>query len=119
MSDEQWEAWIGGSFRPEVSFLALAGEEVVGFCVCQVNEEDWLAQGFTGPYIAMVGTTRAWRGRRIARALIARTMEAAAALGWERATLSVDAENPSGALGLYTGMGFVRTNAEVSMLREY
>jgi ribosomal protein S18 acetylase RimI-like enzyme len=119
MSDEQWEAWTGGTFRPDVSFLALAGDEVVGFCLCQVSEEDWVTQGFSGPYIAMVGTTRAWRGKRIAPALLGRTMEASAALGWEKATLSVDAENPSGALGLYTGMGFVRTNAEVSLVREY
>ncbi len=119
MSDEQWEAWTGGTFRRDVSFLAMAGNEVVGFCLCQVNEQDWLTQGFTGPYIAMVGTIRTWRGKRIAPALLGRTMETAAALGWQKATLSVDAENPSGALGLYTGMGFVRANAEVCMLREY
>lgn len=119
MSDEQWAAWTAGTFRPDVSFLALAGDEVVGFCLSQVSEEDWKTQGFTGPYIAMVGTTRAWRGRRIAPALLGRTLRAAAALGWQKATLSVDAENPSGALGLYTGMGFERANAEVSMVREY
>ena len=119
MSDEQWEAWTSGTFRPAVSFLALAGDDVVGFCLCEVNEGDWVTQGFSGPYIAMVGTTRDYRGKRIAPALLGRAMEAAAALGWQKATLSVDAENPSGALGLYTGMGFIRANAEVSMVREY
>ena len=119
MSDEQWAAWTGGTFRPAVSFLALAGDEIVGFCLCEVNEGDWVTQGFTGPYIAMVGTRRAWRGKRLAPALLGRSMQAAADSGWQKATLSVDAENPSGALGLYTGMGFIRRNTEVSMVREY
>lgn len=119
MSDEQWTAWVAGTFRPDISFLAVAGDEVVGFALNQVNEEDWENQGFTGAYIGMVGTIRSARGKRIAPALLGRTMEACRALGWQKVTLSVDAENPSGALGLYTGMGFVRTNAEVSFVREY
>lgn len=119
MSEEQWAAWIGGTFRADVSFLALRGDEVVGFVLNQVNEGDWQTQGFTGAYIGMVGTVRSARGKRIAPALLGRAMEACKALGWEKVTLSVDAENPSGALGLYTGMGFVRTTAEVSLVREY
>jgi len=119
MSEEQWTAWIGGTFRPDISFLALDGDEVVGFVLNQVNEGDWETQGFTGAYIGMVGTIRSARGKRIAPALLGRAMEACKALGWEKVTLSVDAENPSGALGLYTGMGFVRTNAELSLVRVY
>lgn len=119
MSEEQWDAWIGGTFRPDISFLALSGDRVVGFALNQVNEGDWETQGFTGAYIGMVGTIRDARGKRIAPALLGRTMEACAALGWQKVTLSVDAENPSGALGLYTGMGFERTNAEVSLVRAY
>ncbi len=127
MSDEQWQAWLGGTFRPDISFLAVAdggdddpdGEEVVGFVLCQVNEDDWATQGFTGAYIGMVGTTRAHRGKRIAPALLSRTLAACAARGWQKVTLDVDAENPSGALGLYTRMGFVQTDSETCLIRVY
>ena len=119
LSDEQWESFLGGTFRPDISFLALAGDEVAGFVLCQVNEDDWVSQGFTGAYIAMVGTTRAHRGRRIAPALLAATLTACAERGWECATLDVDAENPTGALGLYTGMGFVEKTRETGLVLEY
>lgn len=119
LSDEQWETFLSGTFRADVSFVALAGDEVAGFVLCQVNEEDWVSQGFTGAYISMLGTTRAHRGKRIAPALLAASMTACAALGWERSTLDVDAENPSGALGLYTGMGFTETNRETGLILAY
>lgn len=119
LSDEQWEGFLGGTFAPSVSFLALAGEEVAGFVLSQVNEEDWTAQGFTGAYVAMVGTTRAHRGKRIAPALLGAVLRACAERGWERVTLDVDAENPTGALGLYTGMGFAETNRETAFTIEY
>ncbi|MFF1572793.1 GNAT family N-acetyltransferase [Leifsonia sp. NPDC058292] len=123
MSPEQWQAWRDGSFRPDVSFVALAegdsGTEVVGFVLCQVNEDDWTAQGFTGAYIGFVGTRRAWRGRRIAPSLLGRVLRACADQGWERVTLDVDSESPTGALGLYTRSGFRPTTSELALTREF
>jgi ribosomal protein S18 acetylase RimI-like enzyme len=46
-------------------------------------------------------------------------LEACAERGWDRVVLDVDAENPTGALGLYTGMGFVSTQAETGLVRAY
>lgn len=123
MSDEQWEAFLGGTFRPDLSFVAVAsgpgGDEVAGFVLCQVNEEDWTSQGFSGAYVAALGTTRAHRGRRIAPALLAATLTACAERGWERVTLDVDAENPTGALGLYTRLGFETATRETGLVRVY
>jgi len=124
MNDEQWDSWIGGStFRPDISFLAIAqgerGVEVAGFVLCQVTEEDWASQGFTGAYIGLVGTRRAWRGRRIAPALLSAALRASADHGWDKVTLDVDSENPSGALGLYVRMGFERTTSQLALTREF
>lgn len=123
LSDEQWQGFLSGTFAPEVSFLAVAGSEdggeVAGLVLCQVNEEDWEAQGFTGAYISVVGTTRAYRGKRIASALLGAVLRACADRGWERATLDVDSESPTGALGLYTEMGFVETNRETAFVVAY
>lgn len=119
LSDEQWASLIGGTFAPGVSFVALAGDEVAGVILSDVNEDDWAAQGFSGPYISTVAVTRAHRGRRIAPALLGAVLSESRRRGWQRAVLDVDADNPTGALGLYTGMGFVTTFSETGLVREY
>ncbi|KGJ82397.1 hypothetical protein GY21_01105 [Cryobacterium roopkundense] len=107
MSDENWAAFVNGRwFRPDLSFVAWAGDEVVGFVLSTANENVWKTQGFTGSYIDLVGVTSGWRGRHIAQSLLAAQLEAGRALGHDRATLAVDSDSPTGALGLYTGMGF-------------
>jgi ribosomal protein S18 acetylase RimI-like enzyme len=119
LSDEQWAGLIGGTFAPEVSFVALAGEEVAGVILSDVNEDDWETQGFSGPYISTVAVTRTHRGHRIAAALLGAVLTESARRGWQKAVLDVDADNPSGALGLYTGMGFVTAFSETGLVREY
>jgi ribosomal protein S18 acetylase RimI-like enzyme len=119
LSDEQFAGLTTGSFVPELSFVALAGDEVAGVLLTDVNEEDWAGQGFTGAYVSTVAVTRPHRGRRIAPTLLRAVLEACAARGWDKVVLDVDAENPTGALGLYTGMGFVTTQSETGLVRAY
>ena len=119
LSDEQWESLIGGTFAPEVSFVALAGEDVAGVVLCDVNPDDWPGQGFSGSYISTVAVTRAHRGRRIAPALLSAVLTESSRRGWQKAVLDVDAASPTGADSLYTGMGFVTTFGETALVREY
>lgn len=121
---EMWDTFIARAVtRPDLSWLALGEregvEEVAGFVITSVNEEDWEGQGFSSAYVDLVGVTRAWRGRGIAPALLAQTLRSVAAAGLDKAVLDVDAENPSGALGLYTGLGFVESHRSLSYVREY
>ncbi len=107
-TDEQWNSFIGRSnARPELSFLAIGRDahgtdEVAGFLLVSVDESN----AHSGGYIELVGVTRAWRKRGIAAALMAASMRAMAAVGLREVVLEVDATNPSGALGLYRGLGF-------------
>lgn len=105
---EQWDAMLAQpSYRPDLSFVALDGAgAVAGFVIVDVVEEDFERQGFPGGYIMLVGTVREFRQRGVAHALLAATMRASRAVGHERIVLDVDGDNPSGAFGLYTGMGF-------------
>jgi ribosomal protein S18 acetylase RimI-like enzyme len=120
MSDENWNAFVGGRwFRPDLSFVAYgtdaAGvEQVVGFVLSTANENVWATQGFTGSYIDLVGVRSAWRGRHIAQSLLAAQLAAGQSLGHERVTLAVDSASPTGALGLYTGMGFVPSHRKMA-----
>ncbi|WP_105033335.1 GNAT family N-acetyltransferase [Cryobacterium aureum] len=130
MSDENWDAFVGGKwFRPDLSFVAYGTDEaatdsagtehVVGFVLSTANENVWATQGFTGSYIDLVGVLSGWRGRHIAQSLLAAQLAAGRALGHERVTLAVDSASPTGALGLYTGMGFVPTHKKMAYTLEF
>lgn len=126
-SVESWNAMAEGSqFAPGLSYLAIAAdgdghESVVAFVIALRNEGDWEGQGFTSAYVQLVGVVREWRGRRLAQALLARHLEAARAAGLDRSVLDVDAQNPTGALGLYTGLGYrvAEEQTHMSYVLEY
>jgi ribosomal protein S18 acetylase RimI-like enzyme len=58
-------------------------------------------------YTETICVRRPWRHRGLARALLARSLRLLHKEGLTEAGLGVDAENPTGALRLYTSMGFV------------
>ncbi|WP_108248844.1 GNAT family N-acetyltransferase [Planctomonas deserti] len=124
-SREHWENHQRlAIFRADLSYLALATgedgtERVVGLVRTDVNEQDWAAQGYPHAYVGLVGVVREWRGRRIAQALLSRVLAASKDLGYERVNLDVDSDNPSGALGLYTSMGFRRATQSVALLKAF
>ncbi len=112
---EQWSSMQSlPSFRGDLSRLALVDDDVVGFVVTEVNEDDWERAGFRSGYIGLVGTVREWRGRGLAAALLAEVLETYRAEGLERAVLDVDTDNPTGALGVYTRLGFAPTARDVA-----
>lgn len=105
---EAWRARSVGSraFRGEHSFVVLDGETVAAYVNCFEWEADTEATGVRDLYIGQVGTRRAYRGRGLARATLAKVLAEGAQAGYERASLGVDADNPTGALGLYENLGF-------------
>ncbi|WP_461022203.1 GNAT family N-acetyltransferase [Thalassiella azotivora] len=117
------ESWrqhtVGGrSFRADWSFVVLDGDEVAGYTLASAYRQDWAAQGYSSGWTDLLGVRPRWRGRRIAPALLAATMRALLAEGIERADLGVDSENPSGALGLYHGMGYTQTRREAAWVKD-
>ena len=118
-SAEQWHSgWSLPTRAVDLSLVAWDGDRVVGFVETQVNPDDFERQGYVGGYVALVGVVRDWRRRGVAPAMLAEVMRAARAAGHERIALDVDSENPTGALGLYTGMGFVATSRSVAHVEE-
>ncbi len=119
--EEPWHSFVGRStFRADLTFLAVAPDgDVAGFVVCSVSESDWPGQGFSSAYIDLVGVTRAWRGRGIAPALLTTALQAIAAAGLDKAVLDVDSDSPTGALGLYTGVGFTESNRSINFTRVF
>jgi ribosomal protein S18 acetylase RimI-like enzyme len=106
-------------FRADLSFVILDGEEIAGYTVNYVAEADWEATGVREGWIGQLGVLRPWRRRGVATALLVRTMEAFVAAGLEAATLTVDAENPTGALGIYERVGFRPIRRTVRLQRPF
>ncbi|MEO6826386.1 MAG: GNAT family N-acetyltransferase [Microbacteriaceae bacterium] len=122
VDQEQWQSLVAGdTFREDLSFIARAGEDgpVVGLLITLVNEDDEATQGFSSAYIELLAVTRAFRGMRIAPALIARGLITIRAAGYEKAVLDVDTQNTSGALGLYTRMGFEPATRQLSLTKQF
>lgn len=120
-SEEQWGAFTRRPiFRPDLSFVVTAaGGDIAGFVVSEVNEDDWPGQGFSSGYVDLVGVTRAWRGRGIAPAMLASTLNAFRDAGLERAVLDVDSESLTGALRLYEGVGFTPASRTRAVYKVY
>ncbi|MEO7429717.1 MAG: GNAT family N-acetyltransferase [Acidimicrobiales bacterium] len=118
---DEWVQWYTGhrSFRPDLSVLAIdpASGEVASLVLCAAYPQDWDVAPVEA-WINTVGTRRAWRGKGVARWLLADVLRriAAAEAGFERAILGVDQENPTGALRLYRDLGFTQDVRRVALL---
>lgn len=105
---ESWRHNITGrhGFRPESSFVARAGDEAVAIVMTHHHEAATAATGVRTAWIDIIGTLREWRGKGVAAGLIAHALAAFKEQGYDRAGLSVDADNPTRAVGVYTRAGF-------------
>jgi ribosomal protein S18 acetylase RimI-like enzyme len=84
--------------------------EVAGYQLASHDPDIAVQRGFREGYTELLGVRRKYRGRGIARALLADAMRRFTAAGMDVASLDVDSENPSGALGLYTRLGYRAVN---------
>lgn len=97
-------------FRPGCS--AVVGEPggpIAGFVLAYEEQPGEL-------YVGTVGTVAAYRGRGIAGALLAWTLQRALAAGYTSSALMVDTQNASGALGVYTRVGYTERRRDTTWL---
>lgn len=94
------------AFQPALWQVAWDGDQVAGqvenFIAEQENEEYGRKRGYTEG----ISVGRPWRRRGLCHALIARSLRLLKDLGMTEAALGCDAENLSGAVRVYTDMGF-------------
>ena len=91
---------------PSLWIIAWDGDEVAGGIWNEIFPEENADLGIQRGWLGSVFTRRPWRGRGLARALIGRSLELLRDRGMTSAALGVDADNPTGALGLYEAAGF-------------
>jgi len=116
LSPQDWQA-ERAHHVPEWSFVALDRSsdraQVAGYLMSGRYEQDWHALGWTEGYTEILGVLPAWRGRHVASGLLAHAMRAYAADGMQYAGLDVDADDPSGAIGLFEHLGYERVRGSV------
>jgi ribosomal protein S18 acetylase RimI-like enzyme len=114
---EAWRRSFDEFFLPDASAVASEGERPVGYLIAAVYPHDAGHRGRTEGWIERLGTVRSHRRRGVASALVAGAMAVFAGRGLEAAMLGVDAENQTGAVGLYRRLGFVPDRRSITYLR--
>ncbi|WP_026163736.1 GNAT family N-acetyltransferase [Kribbella catacumbae] len=106
-SAENWRLWVTGSraFVGSASSLVFVGDQLIAYALSYDHSTDD-ESGTKEIHIGQVGTARPYRGRGFATAAVSWAMAEAQRAGFQRASLSVDSESPTGAVGLYERLGF-------------
>ena len=91
---------------PSLWLIAWDRDEVAGGVWNEIRPAENEAFGIRRGWLGSVFTPRPWRRRGLAAALIGRSLEVLRERGMTSAILGVDADNPTGAYGLYGAAGF-------------
>jgi mycothiol synthase len=97
---------VSSTIRTDLSFVAMAEGRPVGYTLNGHFAADEAVTGRRDGWIESLGVVADWRKKGIASALIARSLVAFRDAGFTHAMIGVDTDNPSGAAGLYSRLGF-------------
>ena len=125
---DHWGAWLASEadyeeFRNSPMTdttlwrIAWDQDEVAGQVRSFINAEENEQYDRRRGWVEHISVRRPWRRRGLAQALIAASLPLIRARGMTEAALSVDTENPSGALRLYERMGFRQIGLEAHYRR--
>ena len=114
--ERSFESWApltvrSEAFLPGLSRLALAGDAIAGYVLTYASDVPGRL------YVGHVGTAGSWRRQGVASALLAEVLTEAGRAGYTHAALDTDAENPTGAAGIYAKVGFVVEQRVVAFRR--
>ena len=111
-SDEDYERFVGFPYHdPTLWKIARDDEGVAGQVKSFINTAENEAHGWQRGWTEAISTSRRWRRRGVAKALIVESIRELAARGMTEVALGVHTENPNGAYALYQSLGYevVRT----------
>jgi mycothiol synthase len=106
-SDASFQQWLRDpNFDPSLFVIAWDGDEIAGGVINAIDPEENEALGRRRGLLDSVFVRRPWRRRGLASALVGRSLALLRERGMTSALLGVDADNPTGALGVYERAGF-------------
>ena len=98
--------WRQTDLDTDLWVVAWDGDEVAGVVQNWIWRDENKQLGIDRGWLEHISVRRPWRRRGLGRAMTAESLRRLRAAGMTEALLGVDAENPTGALGLYEGLGF-------------
>ncbi len=105
--DEHLEAFKkSSSFQPDLWAVAWDGDTLAGMVLNYILEEENHQFGIMRGHTEHVFVREQYRGKGLARALLARSFRILKDKGMKEAMLGMEVENPHDPLRLYEGMGF-------------
>jgi ribosomal protein S18 acetylase RimI-like enzyme len=117
-SEERWQEFLADPFTDLPLWqVARDGDQIVGMVRPFINDDENAHFGVRRGWCENISTRAPWRGRGVASALISRALRALRDRSMTQAALGVDAQNETGALHLYTRMGFREAARETEWRR--
>jgi mycothiol synthase len=106
-SPESYQRWLSDpKFDRSLVIVAWHGDEIAGGVDNHINEVENRAFNRQRGWLRSVFVRRPWRRKGVGKAVVLRSLQVLRDRGMTSAGLGVDADNPTGAMGLYTGTGF-------------
>jgi mycothiol synthase len=106
-SEENYQRWLNDpKFEMSLIVVAWDGDQIAAGTINEISEIENRAFNRQRGWLQSVFVRRQWRRRGLGRAVVLRSLQLLRDRGTTSAGLGVDADNPNGALGLYTGTGF-------------
>ena len=108
--------WLSSpKYKPEHDLIAVAPDGTfAAFCFCWIDPDDNARNNRSEGWIDILGTRRGYRKIGLGRGMLIAGMSKLKEDGVDKAVLGVDAENPTGALGLYESVGFKTVNTRIA-----
>ncbi|MBN2385773.1 MAG: GNAT family N-acetyltransferase [Anaerolineales bacterium] len=113
MSEEEYREWMEApTFQPALWKVAWDGDQMASVVHNFVDEKENEEYGRKRGYTEGIATRRPWRKRGLARALLIQSMRMFKEMGMTETALSTDAQNLSGSLRLYEGVGYKKVKQQ-------
>ncbi|MCW1970339.1 MAG: GNAT family N-acetyltransferase [Anaerolineae bacterium] len=106
-SEEEFQSWVKDEQRdPSLYVVAWSGDDVAGLILNVISASENESSGRKRGYPDPIAVRRPWRKQGLATAMLVRSLHRLHERGMTEAALSVDSENPNGALRIYERVGF-------------
>lgn len=119
-TETDYEHWLAEPLHdPSLWKIAWDGDQVVGMVLNFINHEENETFERQRGYTEDISVRRPWRRQGVAQALLTRSIQMFIEMAMDETYLGVDAENPNGALQLYTKVGYEQDKLWLTYRKEF
>jgi mycothiol synthase len=107
-TEEDYQGFLTGDYGKDPSLWRVAedADGIAGMVLNYMDEDENARYDRRRGYTESISTQRRWRGKGVAKALIAESMRMFRDMGMTEVALGVHTDNPNGAYRLYEGLGY-------------